>query len=82
MDTLSELVNSVKENANTLSETSSAFEQDMKLSETQITHQYQTLDSVATAMEEMTASAKEVSSISQQATMQSDQDAKKNRNEP
>ncbi|EGQ9245755.1 methyl-accepting chemotaxis protein [Vibrio parahaemolyticus] len=77
MDTLSELVNSVKENANTLSETSSAFEQDMKLSETQITHQYQTLDSVATAMEEMTASAKEVSSISQQATMQSGQDAQK-----
>ncbi len=77
MDTLSELVKSVKENANTLSETSSAFEQDMKLSETQITHQYQTLDSVATAMEEMTASAKEVSSISQQATMQSDQDAQK-----
>ncbi|HHC6611459.1 methyl-accepting chemotaxis protein [Vibrio parahaemolyticus] len=77
MDTLSELVNSVKENANTLSETSSAFEQDMKLSETQIAHQYQTLDSVATAMEEMTASAKEVSSISQQATMQSDQDAQK-----
>ncbi|EGQ8404807.1 methyl-accepting chemotaxis protein [Vibrio parahaemolyticus] len=77
MDTLSELVNSVKENANTLSETSSAFEQDMKLSESQITHQYQTLDSVATAMEEMTASAKEVSSISQQATMQSDQDAQK-----
>ncbi|EJE4555567.1 TPA: methyl-accepting chemotaxis protein [Vibrio parahaemolyticus] len=77
MDTLSELVNSVKESANTLSETSSTFEQDMKLSETQITHQYQTLDSVATAMEEMTASAKEVSSISQQATMQSDQDAQK-----
>ncbi|EJG2369810.1 methyl-accepting chemotaxis protein [Vibrio parahaemolyticus] len=77
MDTLTELVKSVKENANTLSETSSAFEQDMKLSETQITHQYQTLDSVATAMEEMTASAKEVSSISQQATMQSDQDAQK-----
>ncbi|MDF5144485.1 methyl-accepting chemotaxis protein, partial [Vibrio parahaemolyticus] len=35
------------------------------------------LDSVATAMEEMTASAKEVSSISQQATTQSDQDAQK-----
>ncbi|NAW84621.1 HAMP domain-containing protein [Vibrio sp. V43_P6S15P86] len=77
MDTLSELVNSVKNNATTLSETSSAFEKDMQLSETQISHQYQTLDSVATAMEEMTASAKEVSSISQQATMQSDQDAQK-----
>ncbi|BDR16364.1 methyl-accepting chemotaxis protein [Vibrio sp. STUT-A11] len=77
MDTLTELVNSVKNNANTLSETSSAFEKDMHLSETQIAHQYQTLDSVATAMEEMTASAKEVSSISQQATTQSDQDAHK-----
>ncbi|AEX24431.1 methyl-accepting chemotaxis protein [Vibrio sp. EJY3] len=77
MDTLTELVNSVKNNAYTLSETSSAFEKDMQLSETQISHQYQTLDSVATAMEEMTASAKEVSSISQQATSQSDQDAHK-----
>lgn len=75
MDTLTELVNSVKDNANTLSETSASFEQDMKLSETQIAHQYQTLDSVATAMEEMTASAKEVSSVSQQATLQSGQDA-------
>lgn len=77
MDTLSELVNSVKNNATMLSETSSAFEKDMQLSETQISHQYQTLDSIATAMEEMTASAKEVSSISQQATTQSDQDAQK-----
>ncbi|MBO0145873.1 MULTISPECIES: methyl-accepting chemotaxis protein [Vibrio] len=77
MDTLSELVNNVKNNATMLSETSSAFEKDMQLSETQISHQYQTLDSVATAMEEMTASAKEVSSISQQATTQSDQDAQK-----
>jgi methyl-accepting chemotaxis protein len=77
MDTLSELVNSVKNNATMLSETSSAFEKDMQLSETQISHQYQTIDSVATAMEEMTASAKEVSSISQQATTQSDQDAQK-----
>ncbi len=77
MDTLTELVNSVKESANTLSETSSAFESDMKLSETQVSQQYQTLDSVATAMEEMTASAREVSSISQQAATQSDQDAQK-----
>ncbi|MGP8306820.1 methyl-accepting chemotaxis protein [Vibrio sp. YIC-376] len=77
MDTLTELVNSVKDSANTLSETSSAFESDMHLSATQISHQYQTLDSVATAMEEMTASAKEVSSISQQATTQSDRDAQK-----
>ncbi|MFH0273072.1 methyl-accepting chemotaxis protein [Vibrio jasicida] len=74
MDTLTDLVNNVKNNAHTLSETSTAFEKDMRRSETQITHQYQTLDSVATAMEEMTASAKEVSNISQQAMMQSDQD--------
>ncbi|CAH1526114.1 Methyl-accepting chemotaxis protein [Vibrio jasicida] len=74
MDTLTDLVNNVKNNAHTLSETSTAFEKDMRRSETQITHQYQTLDSVATAMEEMTASAKEVSNTSQQAMMQSDQD--------
>lgn len=77
MDTLTELINSVKDSSNTLSQTSSAFESDMKLSATQIAHQYQTLDSVATAMEEMTASAKEVSHISQHATTQSDQDAQK-----
>ncbi|MEF1340969.1 methyl-accepting chemotaxis protein, partial [Vibrio rotiferianus] len=74
MDTLSELVNNVKDNANTLSETSSSFEQDMKLSETQITQQYQSLDSVATAMEEMTASSNEVSSIAQNAMQRSEQD--------
>jgi len=75
MDTLTELVVTVKENATTLSETSSSFEQEMKLSETQISQQYSSLDSVATAMEEMTASAKEVTSIAQQATSQTETDA-------
>lgn len=75
MDTLTELVVTVKGNATTLSETSSSFEQEMKLSETQISHQYASLDSVATAMEQMTASAQEVSSISQQATQQTENDS-------
>ncbi|MCG9681896.1 methyl-accepting chemotaxis protein [Vibrio sp. Isolate23] len=75
MDTLTDLVNNVKENAKTMSETSASFEQEMRLSESQITNQYTSLDSVATAMEEMTASAKEVSNISQQATDQAEQDS-------
>jgi len=74
MDTLTELVVTVKQNATTMSETSASFEQEMKLSETQISQQYASLDSVATAMEEMTASAKEVSNISQQATSQTEND--------
>ncbi len=56
MDTLTELVNSVKNNVHVKWNVFS-FRKDMLLSETQISHQYQTLDSVATAMEEMTASA-------------------------
>ncbi|MFM2587915.1 methyl-accepting chemotaxis protein [Vibrio sp. TBV020] len=75
MDTLTELVVTVKQNATTLSDTSASFEQEMKLSETQIGHQYSSLDSVATAMEQMTASAKEVSTISQQATQQTESDS-------
>lgn len=76
MDTLTDLVVSVKDNASTLSETSNSFANEMKESETQIQNQYASLDSVATAMEEMTASAQEVSGISQQATQQAEQDAK------
>ncbi len=75
MDTLSDLVINVKDNATTLSETSASFEQEMKLSESQISNQYSSLDSVATAMEEMTASAKEVSNIAQQATQQTENDS-------
>ncbi len=76
MDTLTELVVSVKQNATTLGETSSSFAHEMKESEQQISSQYASLDSVATAMEEMTASAQEVSTISQQANRQADQDSK------
>ncbi|WP_428776086.1 methyl-accepting chemotaxis protein [Vibrio sp.] len=76
MDTLSELVDTVKDNAATLDETTSAFEQEMKQSEAQIANQYASLDSVATAMEEMTASAQEVANIANQATEQTELDAK------
>lgn len=76
MDTLTELVVSVKDNVETLTRTSSSFEKEMKQSEEQIANQYASLDSVATAMEQMTASAQEVSSIAKKATKQTDQDAK------
>ncbi|WP_217538461.1 methyl-accepting chemotaxis protein [Vibrio metschnikovii] len=72
MDTLTE----VKNNSATLTDTSKVFAGEMKESETQIHNQYASLDSVATAMEQMTASAQEVSSISRQATQQAEQDAK------
>ncbi|MEZ8066278.1 methyl-accepting chemotaxis protein [Vibrio sp. 10N.222.54.F12] len=75
MDTLSELVNNVNQNAATLSETSASFEKEMKRSETQIMSQNSSLDSVATAMDQMTASANEVSNISARSTEQAEQDA-------
>lgn len=75
MDTLSELVNNVNHNATTLSETSASFETEMKRSETQIMSQNASLDSVATAMDQMTASANEVSNISARSTEQTEQDA-------
>ncbi|ABO24768.1 methyl-accepting chemotaxis protein [Shewanella loihica] len=64
MDTLTELVVTVKDNAETLHHTASSFASENQESERQIEQQYQSLDSVATAMEEMTASAGEVSNIS------------------
>lgn len=75
MDTLTDLVVTVKGNSATLRESSTAFAREMKESESQIHQQYASLDSAATAMEEMTASAQEVSGISQQATQQAEQDA-------
>ncbi|OEF20770.1 chemotaxis protein [Vibrio splendidus 5S-101] len=75
MDTLSELVNNVNRSAATLSETSASFETEMKRSETQIMSQNASLDSVATAMDQMTASANEVSNISARSTEQTEQDA-------
>ncbi|MCB5361479.1 methyl-accepting chemotaxis protein [Vibrio lentus] len=74
MDTLSELVNNVNHSAATLSETSASFETEMKRSETQIMSQNASLDSVATAMDQMTASANEVSNISARSTEQTEQD--------
>ncbi|MGF1718968.1 methyl-accepting chemotaxis protein [Vibrio kyushuensis] len=75
MDTLSQLVDTVKSNSTKLGETSSSFEREMKESEAQINNQYSSLDSVATAMEQMTASAQEVASIANQATQQTEQDS-------
>ncbi|MCG9720773.1 methyl-accepting chemotaxis protein [Shewanella sp. Isolate7] len=64
MDTLTELVVTVKDSAETLHSTASSFASENQESERQIEQQYLSLDSVATAMEEMTASAGEVSNIS------------------
>ncbi|UUM33120.1 methyl-accepting chemotaxis protein [Vibrio japonicus] len=75
MDTLSDLVVNVKQNTQTLTDTSASFEEEMKHSESQVRNQYASLDSVATAMEQMTASAREVSVISQQATQQTENDS-------
>lgn len=75
MDTLTELVVTVKDNANTLHTTASSFAAENRESEVQIEQQYLSLDSVATAMEEMTASASEVSSISNSAVAQVEQNS-------
>ncbi len=75
MDTLTDLVVTVKDNSTTLSVTSDSFAEEMKVSEEQIHKQYASLDSVATAMEEMTASAHEVSNIALKATQQAESDA-------
>lgn len=75
MDTLTDLVVAVKDNSTTLSETSASFAEEMRESETQIQRQYSSLDSVATAMEEMTASAHEVSNIALKATQQTENDS-------
>ncbi|RBW46679.1 methyl-accepting chemotaxis protein [Psychromonas sp. B3M02] len=70
MDTLSELVDTVKENASMLHHTSSDIADHSKQSEIQINQQHTSLDSVATAMEEMTASSLEVTEISKNASKQ------------
>ncbi len=76
MDTLAELIVAVKQNSATLRDTAMTFAHEVKESEVQIQNQYSSLDSVATAMEEMTASAAEVSTTSQRATEQTEQDTK------
>ena len=75
MDTLTELVITVKGSAKTLHTTSTSFANETRQSEEQIDSQYASLDSVATAMEEMTASSLVVSGISQKASRQVEQDS-------
>ena len=75
MDTLTELVDIVKENAETLHNASSSLSNETRQSENQINLQYTSLDSVATAMEEMTASSMEVTEISKQASQQIEDNA-------
>lgn len=70
MDTLTELVVIVKDNTETLHAASSSFAEETRQSEEQINHQYASLDSVATAMEEMTASSLEVTNTSKKASQQ------------
>ncbi|MGR5283963.1 methyl-accepting chemotaxis protein [Vibrio maritimus] len=76
MDTLTELVTTVKNSATSLEETASSFHEEMARSNSQINNQYASLDSVATAMEQMTASAQEVSNISLQSNQQAEEDSK------
>jgi methyl-accepting chemotaxis protein len=75
MDTLTELVVTVKKSAETLETTSSSFASETAQSAEQIDQQYASLDSVATAMEEMTASAAEVSNIARNSTQKVEQDS-------
>jgi methyl-accepting chemotaxis protein len=75
MDTLTELVVIVKKSAETLETTSSSIASETAQSAEQIDQQYASLDSVATAMEEMTASAAEVSNIARNSTQKVEQDS-------
>ncbi len=76
MDTLTELVEVVKESSTTLEMTTATFASEVTQSQKQINFQHSSLDSVATAMEEMTASALEVSNIAKQAAEHSENDEK------
>ena len=74
MDTLSELVNTVKQSAQNLQIAADNFSNDAQGAGQQVNQQYISLDSVATAMEEMTASAKDIAGLAQQTSQQSDSD--------
>ncbi|WP_394129357.1 methyl-accepting chemotaxis protein [Shewanella maritima] len=75
MDTLTELVVTVKQNTETLHSASNSIADETRQSAEQIDQQYASLDSVATAMEQMTASAAEVSNIASNTTAQAEQDS-------
>ncbi|PSW08157.1 methyl-accepting chemotaxis protein [Photobacterium rosenbergii] len=74
MDTLSELVDTVKQSAQNLQVAAGHFSNDAQGAGQQVNQQYTSLDSVATAMEEMTASAKDIAGLAQQTSEQSDSD--------
>ncbi|NQZ92662.1 MAG: methyl-accepting chemotaxis protein [Moritella sp.] len=77
MDTISELVESVKTSTVTFHRTTTAFEKDTRDSEDQVNQQYASVDSVATAMEEMSATAKEIAGLGLQASQQADNETSK-----
>lgn len=80
MDTMEELVSTVKTNTSTFSDATTQFEHDARDSEARVNQQYAAVDSVATAMEEMSATAREIKEYGLQASAQSDSDAKKIQN--
>ncbi len=77
MDTISELVETVKTSTATFHRTTTAFEEDARDSEVRVNQQYASVDSVATAMEEMSATAKEIAGFGLRASQQSDSDTAK-----
>ena len=77
MDTISELVESVKTSTVTFHRTTTAFAKDARDSEDQVNQQYASVDSVATAMEEMSATAKEIAGLGLQASQQADNETSK-----
>ncbi|WP_017219858.1 methyl-accepting chemotaxis protein [Moritella dasanensis] len=77
MDTISELVETVKTSTVTFHRTTTTFEKDAQASEQQVNQQYASVDSVATAMEEMSATAKEIAGFGLQASHQADNETTK-----
>jgi methyl-accepting chemotaxis protein len=77
MDTISELVDTVKVSSTTLYKTATIFEQDARDSEQRVNQQYASVDSAATAMEEMSATAKEIAGYGLQAAQQSEKETAK-----
>jgi len=77
MDTISELVETVKTSTTTFHRTTTTFEKDAQDSAQQVNQQYASVDSVATAMEEMSATAKEIAGFGLQASHQADSETSK-----
>ncbi len=75
MDTINQLITTVKQSSGGLNHAATSFADESRATESQITQQHQSLDSVATAMEQMTAAAGEVSNIANQASDKAMQDA-------